>query len=102
METGSPARRAISVNDRTSQSLKVSRIAETLLVTDWPGSVEFPATRPHCPCSSNLYMNTCGTSVAYFHAEAFVMMSRSSLRSSRKSATLSTYVVVRFEGGEQG
>ena len=30
----------MSVNDRTSQSLKVSRIAETLLVTDWPGSVE--------------------------------------------------------------
>jgi hypothetical protein len=28
--------------------VKVSRIAETLLVTDWPGSVEFPATRPPC------------------------------------------------------
>jgi hypothetical protein len=34
VETGSPARRAISVNDRSSQSVKVSRMAATLLVTD--------------------------------------------------------------------
>ncbi len=43
VETGNPARRAISVSECTLPWVKVMRIDVILLVTDRPDSVELPA-----------------------------------------------------------
>lgn len=43
VETGSPASRAISVNECSLPSVKVMRIDVILLVTERPDSVELPA-----------------------------------------------------------
>lgn len=45
VEIGNPASRAISVNECSLPSVKVIRMALTLLVTDRPTSAELPATK---------------------------------------------------------